>query len=578
MLKQVRALLAPPVFPGDEDKTRRARYSNVIALAFFVLAVAYEIVVRILVGITSLALFDFILIGVALLCVAGLILLRKGYVRLTSFFLVALVWVACNSVAATSFGVRDASYIVNFAIVLMAGLLLGWQAALITTLLSIAAGFGLAIAEENNLIVTTAYPITSFARDMAFIFGLNGVLIYLLIHGLENALRRSRLNLVQLESANANLSYTQDELQKRSAELLMANRQLENRTNKLQGIALVTRSAAVIRRFDVLLTSLASIINKHLGYYNVSVFLLDEQNEYAILRSTNSDVGQKMLNNGYRIPIRQSSLISFVRQTGLPRSIRSTDDRPTFLHRLELPQTQSELLLPLKSGEQVIGILDFQSTEPGDFTEDDISILSILADQVAVTLQNLLLYEQSQSALRRADTASLQTSAEAWKRYKEAIQMQGYRYDGIKSEPLKAAKPSGNGTNALAVPIEIRGQTIGSFKLNPSDPARRWTDDELAMVRATAERVALALEGARLLEEAQKRATRESFLSDVSTKLSTSFQLDSILRDTVQELGQTLKNSTITFQLVNSAEPNSPRIEKTDGYNADTVDRGGRNE
>jgi GAF domain-containing protein len=78
-----------------------------------------------------------------------------------------------------------------------------------------------------------------------------------------------------------------------------------------------------------------------------------------------------------------------------------------------------------------------------------------------------------------------------------------------------------------------------------------WTDDELLMVRATAERVALALEGARLLEEAQKRATREAFLSEVAAKLSTSFQLDSILRDTVQELGQTLKNSTVTFQLVN---------------------------
>jgi K+-sensing histidine kinase KdpD len=61
----------------------------------------------------------------------------------------------------------------------------------------------------------------------------------------------------------------------------------------------------------------------------------------------------------------------------------------------------------------------------------------------------------------------------------------------------------------------------------------------------------LALEGARLLDEAQKRAARETFLSEVATKLSASFQLDSILRDTVQELGQTLKNSTVTFQLVN---------------------------
>lgn len=85
------------------------------------------------------------------------------------------------------------------------------------------------------------------------------------------------------------------------------------------------------------------------------------------------------------------------------------------------------------------------------------------------------------------------------------------------------------------------------------------------MMRATADRVALALEGARLLDEAQKRARRESFLSDVTAKLGTSFQLDSILRDTVEELGQTLKNSTITFQLVNPSTPPSPGPQKSNG-------------
>ena len=87
------------------------------------------------------------------------------------------------------------------------------------------------------------------------------------------------------------------------------------------------------------------------------------------------------------------------------------------------------------------------------------------------------------------------------------------------------------------------------------------------MVRATAERVALALEGVRLLGEAQKRATREAFLSDMAAKLGTSFQLDSILRDTVQELGETLKNSTVTFQLVNPTT--APEPPKSNGAKAE---------
>ncbi|HEX5807258.1 MAG TPA: hypothetical protein VFY25_01225 [Anaerolineales bacterium] len=260
MFKQLRTFLVPPIFPDDEDKTRRARYSHVIALAFFSLAVVYETAVRVLVGYSSLALFDLVLIGVAVICIAGLSLLRRGYVRFTSFLLVALVWLACNGVAATSFGVRDVSYIINFAIVLMAGLLLGWQAAWITTVLSIAAGIALAYAEQNGLIITNTYSITSFTRDMALVFGLNGVLIYLLINGLENALGRSRVHLADIESANTSLSQAQAELQSRSAELLVANQQLGHRTNRLQAIAMVARSAASVQSFDALLGDLAGIM------------------------------------------------------------------------------------------------------------------------------------------------------------------------------------------------------------------------------------------------------------------------------------------------------------------------------
>jgi GAF domain-containing protein len=84
-------------------------------------------------------------------------------------------------------------------------------------------------------------------------------------------------------------------------------------------------------------------------------------------------------------------------------------------------------------------------------------------------------------------------------------------------------------------------------------------DDERAIIDSTAERIAIALEGARLLDDAQKRAMREQLISEISSKLGSTFQLDSILRDTVEELGQALHNSVVSFQLINpSAPPSSP--------------------
>src|SRR5687767_7327850 len=225
MLNQVRRIFSPPVFPEDEDKTRKAKYANAILIAFLGIAIVYETIYRAAIRYTDVALLDLIAIGLAAICIVGLAFLRRGYVQLTSILLVVLVWLASNGIAATGYGARDSSYIINFAIVLMAGLLLSWRAALIVTLLSVISGFALAFAEQNGLIIAASYPITGFAFDITIVFVLNGVLIFLLIDGLEQALKRSRMNLQELESANTNLSFTQNELQNRTTDLVIANRQ-----------------------------------------------------------------------------------------------------------------------------------------------------------------------------------------------------------------------------------------------------------------------------------------------------------------------------------------------------------------
>ena len=551
-MKRVFTFFSPPIFPEDEDKTRKARLANAIALILSAIALTFEVVVRLFGNYRAVSVLDFILLGVVFTCFLSGLLLRRGYVQLGSILLVVLIWSATNGLAATGYGARDSSFILNFSIVLIAGLLLRWQASLIVTVLSALAGLALAYAEQNGLIRGEFYPITAFARDIGFLFILNMALIYLLIHGLEGALKKSRINLVQLEVANLDLNTIKNTLQTRSEELLQANQQLESRTKKLQAIAAVARTIASVHNFDLLLSSITSTVSKQLGCHHVALFLLDEQREYAILRSSNMDAGRKLSDYRYRIPVRSRGTVSLVVQTSQPQVI-PTAEQSVFLHQVGIPVPGSEIVLPLRAQDQVIGILVLQALESNAFSKDDISILALLGDQIAITIQNLLLYEQSENALRQADMSSMQSAAQAWKVHGKGIETRGYHYDGIKSEPLREARTSGNGNGSLLVPVQLRGQTIGSFKLNALDESRTWTDDELIMVRATAERVALALESARLLQEAEKRAAREAFLADVSTKLSSSFQMDSILRDTVQELGETLKQSTVTFQLVNPA-------------------------
>jgi GAF domain-containing protein len=378
-----------------------------------------------------------------------------------------------------------------------------------------------------------------------------------------------------LQQVNAELSHREHELiamqltleqrvEQRTLELSIANQNAEKRAGQLQTIAETARVIISVQNIDKLLPLIAQVISNRFGFYHVGIFLLDEQNQYAFLYASNSEGGLRMLQRSHRLKVGEQGVVGFVAQSGRARIALDVGRDAAFFNNPDLPDTRSEMALPLKSGNRIIGVLDIQSTEANAFVDDDIETLSVLADQVAVAIQNSLLYEQSQRALQEAEIASSQLSKDAWKQYAEKIRTRGYRYDGIKSEALKEASKSHREIESLSIPVRLRGQTIGRLRLKPSDTTRQWTEDEMAIMEAAAERVALAVDGARLLEDAQKRAARETFLSEMTAKLGTTFQLDSILRDTVEELGQTLKNSTISFQLVNPSTPPSAPSQKSD--------------
>ena len=372
----------------------------------------------------------------------------------------------------------------------------------------------------------------------------------------------------QLKQRENDLEMIQAELElrvkERTGELVLANQQTSDRAEQLQLIADVAQSSISIQDVDRLLPHIAELISKRFRIYHVGIFLVDEQKQNAILRASNSVGGLAMIKRGHHLKIGEEGIVGFVTLRGEPRLAFDVGQDAASFNNPDLPDTRSELALPLKIGSSIIGALDLQSAQENAFTAGDVAVLTILADQAAIAIQNARLSEHAKRALVEAEIATKQLSGEAWREFLDDIQSKGYRYDGVKPEPLNESAKSTTEIHDLEMPVQLRGQTIGRLKMKTLETARTWTDDERAIIESTAERVAIAIESARLLDEAQKRATREAFLSDLGTKLGTSFQIDSILRDTVEELGQTLKGSTISFQLVNpSAPPREPKDENT---------------
>ena len=551
MLKFFDQLLAPPVFPGDEEKTRSAALLNTILVTLATLGFLLLIVLavgRIVPFQTMVAVALFVLAMVALQFP-----MRRGYVRSASYTVVIL-FTGVLTYALTAIGtVRSPSVSLYILIVIISGLIIDRRAAYWTAFLTTLLFFGVLWLEVNGRLPA---PVTTVNFSLGMIFALNAALAAILLGralaGINESLERARLGEENLVRLNSEL---EQRVEARTTELAESARQVEKRASQFEAIANTARFTATSQNMDELLSAIARNVSDRFGFYHVGIFLLDENHQYAILRAANSDEGLIMLARGHRLLVGEQGVVGFTALRGEPRIALDVGEEAVYFNNPDLPDTHSEVALPLKFQQETIGVLDIQSREINAFVREDLEIFSILADQVAVAIQNIRSLEQAQRALLEAELASRQLAGAAWQGFQAQLETKGYRFDGIKPEPLKEARRSTDEREAISVPVQLRGQTIGNLKIRVPDAKRTWTEDERAILESTADRVAIAMEGARLLEQAQKRAARETFLAGMGARLGTSFQVDSILRDTVEELGQALKGATISFQLVNPSAP-----------------------
>jgi len=348
---------------------------------------------------------------------------------------------------------------------------------------------------------------------------------------------------------------------KRTNELLSANERNERRARQFESIAKVARTISSTRDLEVLLTQITTIISREFGFYHIGIFLLDSAKDYAILSATNSQGGKIMLEHGHRLKVGETSLVGYVTQSGKPRVASDTELDSTFYKNPDLPDTHSEIALPLHIGEEIIGALDVQSTEPNVFSPEDINILSTLADQVSIALQNAQQFEQTRKALNEAEELSKQFVQTGWQQFTKNENLIGIRHTGARSVLLHKKNNKVNGEvdpdqeqsrrkprgASLSLPIKLRGEEIGSVDIHTPDN-RPWDPDELDIATAIIERAAISMENARLLQESQRLASKEAKIGEVTAKISASINMRNVLQTAVEELGRALPGSEVVIQ------------------------------
>ncbi|MCC6803770.1 MAG: GAF domain-containing protein [Anaerolineae bacterium] len=330
---------------------------------------------------------------------------------------------------------------------------------------------------------------------------------------------------------------------------------------------------------DLLNSAVEDIRDSYANLYHVQIFLIDETTRQAVLAASTGEVGRVLLERRHSLPVGSQSVIGAVTQTGEPVIARA--DTPESVHRRNefLPDTRVEAAFPLRIGSAVIGALDLQSREPGEFAPNDIPIFQSLADNIAIAIDNARLFEQTgqrlqenhrlleqmRGAMREVERLNRDLTQQVWSEYLQGkSERLGVEVDFSRGGAVHAAdwtptlnqavwsdtliqKPTREGIT-VSIPLRVRGLVIGAMEFE-LDGSETLAPEEVDLVEAVAERFGLAVESTRLYEESRRVAQRESTLNEIGSRLQRTNSIDSVLAEAARGLQSSLGASRVAIRL-----------------------------
>lgn len=323
-----------------------------------------------------------------------------------------------------------------------------------------------------------------------------------------------------------------DELQQ-----TLENRVAE-RTEQLRVSGEVGRIATTILDPDTVMSRVVDLITSSFDYYYAAIFLVDKNDYWAELKAATGSAGEILLERHHRLQVNKTSMVGSSITTREAQVALDVGEMAVRFNNPLLPNTRSEIAIPLMVGGRAIGALDVQSIRGADFKSEVISTLQSMANQVAIAIENARLFKEMEQALNELQQSNRQYILSAWS---EKLKSNSLEYTS--GSPLSQ---SFTGAKEIAVKLNLRDESIGQIQLEKEGD---WSEEDHAWVESLATQVAISLENARLIEESQQAANQERLSASIIQKLWATNSTDAILQTAVRELGRALEVSEATIQL-----------------------------
>ncbi|MEJ2510039.1 MAG: GAF domain-containing protein [Anaerolineales bacterium] len=340
-------------------------------------------------------------------------------------------------------------------------------------------------------------------------------------------------------------------------------RDLERRSRYIEAAADIGRAATSIYNLDELLENVVDLVSEKFEFYQAGIFIIDENNEYALMKAASSEGGKRMLARNHRLKVGEQGIVGYVTKTGQARIALDVGQDAVHFNTPELPHTRSEMALPLFYGGRVFGALDVQSTVANAFSQQDISALSVLADQISMAISNAMLFEDLQHSLESERRAFEKISSDAWQEYIRHTGSWGYKFTHDRIIPTDSEWPgemaqafennmvikANPGKPTLCLPIKIGSKPVGVIRLIKAEGQMEWNADEIELIEVISERISQALESARLFRATQIQAAQEQMTSDISSQLRQTLDIDTVLKTAAKQLGDALHAREVVIRM-----------------------------
>jgi GAF domain-containing protein len=274
------------------------------------------------------------------------------------------------------------------------------------------------------------------------------------------------------------------------------------RTQNLELAAEVGRTVSQVRALDVMLTEAAELIRTQFDLYYVQVYLVNPSQTYLDLQAGTGHVGEELLKRKHRLPFNTGSINGRAAVGKKSVVIKDTTLSTTFRPNPLLPDTRSEIAVPLIIGDKVVGVLDIQSEHAGSL-DDVLPAFEALAGQLAIAIQNANFLAETQQARADVEAQAQRQTRTNWMEYLDAIhkpEETGFVFEQNRISALTQEVEIKD--NALVTPITVTGEALGNLvvELEGQSPIAR-TDE---LLNTVARQVSQHIEALRLLDSADR--------------------------------------------------------------------------